>query len=362
MNKNLLLTILIIALSSYCFSQKVILDIDEFKVKGNVESLNEFRYNAIDQLGTIIKGTITKEDFVEGITNSKKNFSVSFDTLGNFLSFNEFNNISSPWHTNEYIYTDKRLTSINEKFFASDENIDMKYIYKYDNVGNKIEVSSYRNETLFSKNIYKYLTKPNGKEIVEIDYDYDGSISSRYLKEFDTKGNKIKHITFDALGKEKSAFLYTYNEKGYNTECIYRWKDETGKGGIKWVSKYDNSGKVLIENRYDLMNKLQNTHMFKYNSDGLLIGGIVEYPNGKKILQYNNIYEGKMKIKKIEVDKDGTKTYKYNKLGDIIEYEDKEVTYRYDYIYDEKENWTKIIEYKNTIPILIKERVISYYD
>ena len=239
----------------------------------------------------------------------------------------------------------------------------MGNILQYDdNEGNRIEESSYRNGSLFTRIVFKYHIKANGKGIDEIEYDNQGYISRRNFKEYNSKGEEVKNIEYDSKGKEKRASLKTYNDKSFNIEWIYRWSDETGKDGFKWVSKFDNEGKALLENRYDLTNKLQSIYKLKYNQEGLNIGGVIETPNGGKISQHTNIYEGKLKIKEIDEDKDGLKVYKYNRFGDVIEYEGKTDTYRYDYNYDEKGNWTKIIEYRNTIPILVKERTITYYD
>ena len=58
-------------------------------------------------------------------------------------------------------------------------------------------------------------------------------------------------------------------------------------------------------------------------------------------------------------------TYKYDEKGNIIEenhYDSNgRLDSKYTYEYDKNNNWTQRIEYKNTIPHRITERIIEYY-
>jgi len=344
------------------FSQLPKQDIEDFHVKGIVKSLKEITYNAIDRTGTIVKGKISTDDFVEGVKNYKHNFFVLFDNKGNKLQYDEYTTPFSPSHTEKYIYINKRLVSQIGKMFFSVGNWNLKSLYKYDIKGNKIEESVYKNSELIFKYVYKNRITANGKEVEMLHYDSDGYISKRYSKEYNLKGMKVKDIEYNSDGEEKSAMLYKYNDKDIQTEWTYRWNDESGKGGSKLVSEYDNNGKVIFVKRYDLTNKLEWIQKYKYNKDELIVGLIFESPDGLILTEYIFVYENKKKVQEKVVDVDGVKLYKYNDLGDVIEYEEKTANYLYDYTYDKKGNWTKIIEYRNTIPILIKERTISYYD
>lgn len=127
------------------------------------------------------------------------------------------------------------------------------------------------------------------------------------------------------------------------------------------MTEYDNNGKEIFKSRYDLLNKLEWIQKYKYNENGLNINITYDSPNGQKIREYTYEYNNKKKIQEKVVDENGIKYYKYNDYTDVIEYKENEDIYRYDYTYDKKGNWTKIIEYRNTIPILIKERNITYY-
>ena len=62
---------------------------------------------------------------------------------------------------------------------------------------------------------------------------------------------------------------------------------------------------------------------------------------------------------------DGTSFTIYNEKGNIIEenhYDSNgRLDSKYTYEYDKNNNWTQRIEYKNTIPHRITERIIEYY-
>ena len=156
------------------------------------------------------------------------------------------------------------------------------------------------------------------------------------LTEENLKG-KVKSITentYEAVDKfgqiEKgdvlvdSSAVYTddgrfkiYNEKGNKIEENYY--NSNGRLYSKTTYKYDEKGNMIEDNFYD-------------SDDGSLI--------------YKN-------------------TYKYDEKGNIIEenhYDSNgRLDSKYTYEYDKNNNWTQRIEYKNTIPHRITERIIEYY-
>lgn len=93
---------------------------------------------------------------------------------------------------------------------------------------------------------------------------------------------------------------------------------------------------------------------------------------GDVLNNYFNIYNEKgNKIEDNFYDSDGNlsskDTYEYDEKGNMIEenwYESDGSLYEkhtYKYEYDKNNNWTQRIEYKNTIPHRITERIIEYY-
>ncbi len=182
------------------------------------------------------------------------------------------------------------------------------------------------------------------------------------LTEENLKG-KVKSITentYEAVDKfgqiEKgdvlvdSSAVYTddgrfkiYNEKGNKIEENYY--NSNGRLYSKTTYKYDEKGNMIEDNFYD-------------SNDGSLI-----YKNTYKYDEKGN------KIEKYHYDEDGKfnykYTYKYDEKGNIIEenhYDSNgRLDSKYTYEYDKNNNWTQRIEYKNTIPHRITERIIEYY-
>ena len=182
------------------------------------------------------------------------------------------------------------------------------------------------------------------------------------LTEENLKG-KVKSITentYEAVDKfgqiEKgdilvdSSAVYTddgrfkiYNEKGNKIEENYY--NSNGRLYSKTTYKYDEKGNMIEDNFYD-------------SDDGSLIyKNTYKYDEkGNKIEEYHYDEDGKFNYKY---------TYKYDEKGNIIEenhYDSNgRLDSKYTYEYDKNNNWTQRIEYKNTIPHRITERIIEYY-
>ena len=182
------------------------------------------------------------------------------------------------------------------------------------------------------------------------------------LTEENLKG-KVKSITentYEAVDKfgqiEKgdvlvdSSAVYTddghfkiYNEKGNKIEENYY--NSNGRLYSKTTYKYDEKGNMIEDNFYD-------------SDDGSLIyKNTYKYDEkGNKIEEYHYDEDGKFNYKY---------TYKYDEKGNNIEKNNYDSNGRLDskhtYEYDKNNNWTQRIEYKNTIPHRITERIIEYY-
>ena len=182
------------------------------------------------------------------------------------------------------------------------------------------------------------------------------------LTEENLKG-KVKSITentYEAVNKfgqiEKgdilvdSSAVYTddghfkiYNEKGNKIEENYY--NSNGRLYSKTTYKYDEKGNMIEDNFYD-------------SDDGSLIyKNTYKYDEkGNKIEEYHYDEDGKFNYKY---------TYKYDEKGNNIEKNNYDSNGRldskYTYEYDKNNNWTQRIEYKNTIPHRITERIIEYY-
>lgn len=107
---------------------------------------------------------------------------------------------------------------------------------------------------------------------------------------------------------------------------------------------YDEKGNKIEENHYDSDGNLSSKDTYEYDE------------NGNNIEKNNYDSDGRLGYKLI---------YKYNEKGNMIEKNNYDsngrLDYKYTYEYDKNNNWTQRIEYKNTIPHRITERIIEYY-
>ena len=142
------------------------------------------------------------------------------------------------------------------------------------------------------------------------------------------------------------------------TENTYEAVDKFGqieKGDVLVDSSavYTDDGHFKIYNEKG--NKIEENY---YNSNGSLIyKNTYKYDEkGNKIEEYHYDEDGKFNYKY---------TYKYDEKGNNIEKNNYDSNGRldskYTYEYDKNNNWTQRIEYKNTIPHRITERIIEYY-
>ena len=127
------------------------------------------------------------------------------------------------------------------------------------------------------------------------------------------------------------------------------------------LEKGDVSYSVFFPSSFTIYNEKGNKiEVNGYNPDGSLYS--------KTTYKYDE--KGNKIEKNIDgsVDRLGYKyTYKYDEKGNTIEqniyYHGSRPAenYSYKYEYDKNNNWTQEIEYFNTIPVYITERIIEYY-
>ena len=166
--------------------------------------------------------------------------------------------------------------------------------------------------------------------------------------QLEKKSEKKNDLTEENLkGKVKSIKETTYKavdkfgqiEKGdvlVDSSAVY-----TDDGRFKI---YNEKGNKIEENYYNSNSSLIYKNTYKYDEKGNKIEENYYNSNGR-------LYS--------------KTTYKYDEKGNIIEenhYDSNgRLDSKYTYEYDKNNNWTQRIEYKNTIPHRITERIIEYY-
>ena len=157
-----------------------------------------------------------------------------------------------------------------------------------------------------------------GNKIEENYYNSNGSLIYKNTYKYDKKGNIIEEKSYYPDGSLIYKNTYKYDEKGNKIED--NSYDSDGRLHSKYTYKYDEKGNKIEENWYNSDGRLHSKYTYKYDEKG------------------NNIEEN-------WYDSDGSLYEKH--------------TYKYEY--DKNNNWTQRIQYKNTIPLNITERIIEYY-
>jgi hypothetical protein len=262
-------------------------------------------------------------------------------------------------------YTGNLLSNIN---YYSDEPESYRYTYYvYDRKMNNvlIEVNNFNNEGVTGGS--KFIYDEQGKKIKKINKDYyvynyynDGS-SSYYLG----------HLSKDKLQEE-----YFYNQDG-NLEEVWQYrnkpKDENQVELSSKTKKYY-SKKGLLE--YSIITSVDDTVSnligYKYDNKDRIIEEI--YVHRRFILdkvdmffEKESLKIGDLKLPKEDLIISRKLNYKFNQnnlielkeidtFGEIID-----TTCKFEYTFDDKNNWTEQVKYINGEKLYVWKRKINYY-
>lgn len=301
-----IILILMILISSYSYIKKENNDLSEFNLKGKVKSVREFTYENIDNL----------EDIQKNKPSGK--FVVFYNIKGNLTKRYSYHSDGRLVVNNIYKYDNEGF--LIERIIFTLGEMDFRYTFKYDEKGNKIEMTCYNS---------------------------DGSLNDKTTYKYDIKDNQVEIIMYNSNEKLEEKSEYTYNDKDIKMDGKLELFKPDGSLDFSTIYNYDEKGNKIELYSYESNRNFRNNDTFKYDDKGNLIEFISLYPNG-------NVYS-----------KD---TYKYDEKGNQIEKitfnsnsEIKEnITTKYDY--DENENWVKKNVYSNKTLLYIKERKIEYYE
>lgn len=329
--------------------------ITRLNLKGNVKKVSEFTFKAIDKLGVIQKGEMTDEKFVIDNEYRKTNVSYSFNEKTLQTEYVEYWDPTSIKKIKHYSYLNGNISDTFEKMLFSDVTITIKEIFKYNGTGLVESCIRYRNDNLFEKYLYAY----------------------------DTRNNITKELNINSNGDiEKET---TYERRYFQGKEVYCKKNDPDYGIDIRETKYDSIGRLITEKvnfdnnfirvikySYTDFNKLKSK--IERNEDGnLVVSTNYKYDDLQRPIEIKYVFnDGKCTTRSIVYDGDtqiqsstiydGNKENKVVRQGNIVEYKKNNDTFKYEYVFDKEGNWTKITEFKNTIPTLIRERSILYYE
>ena len=168
------------------------------------------------------------------------------------------------------------LYSIDNRSGNQNKIIGERYIYKYNDKGNKVEEVTYSpyGDFLY-RSIYKYGAKGNIVEVAK--HDFEGNLMRQEI--YDDKGNMTQSANYDK-GDLKGKSIYKYDDKGNKVEEGYYGTDGSSKD--KSIYKYDDKGNKVEEAYYE-KGDLKRKDIYKYQYDNL--GNIIntsEYTSKEK--------------------------------------------------------------------------------
>lgn len=213
---------LIIVVGYSCSQTKPYNDLDREHLNGKVQSIEEF------SIYFTPSGELAKDGTIRTGTD--------FNTNGNVAK--------------HYTYYDDELTSMTS--------------YKYDSTQNVIEVQ-YSEEgwqTTFSK---------NKKVRIDKRYDEKGQLNESYWTSFDSRGNIIKCLHYNADGAIIETTQMTYDKHNNCTNYTTYSKDMDYE--LKQESQYNSKDELVKSIEYSVHknNKSNKTHIYKdyqYDEEG----------------------------------------------------------------------------------------------
>jgi YD repeat-containing protein len=129
-----------------------------------------------------------------------------------------------------------------------------------------------------------------GRIITRIEYNPDGSISSKITAVFDSFGNKTAETEFDAAKKKDIRRSFRYNAMNDKTEE----KEYNGSGTVtgRTTFTYDQNGNSTGETIFDAAGQVVKKIAYTYNSKKLKTGKktIQQAPSGVTEKKWEYVY------------------------------------------------------------------------
>ncbi|MGS2727893.1 hypothetical protein ACU8DI_14885 [Psychroserpens sp. BH13MA-6] len=196
----------------------------------------------------------------------------------------------------------------------------------------------------------------------------DKEYSGHSYLEFNEQGNLVEYRSLDKRGKTNWNQDFKYNDKNIRTEITTL---EDGKVDRKEINSINNDKITKVE-VYDGDGEKTNIYNYEYSGHNIS-NGYVQNDKGKTTLIFKNVWNKgqlvKQEVKDSLGDLDYLDQYERNDFNDVILYtysnpkDSIKNTYKYDYEYDEKNNWIKKYDFdKNGKIDNIIIRNIVYFD
>ena len=211
---------------------------------------------------------------------------------------------------------------------------------EYDNTG-KIKKMIIQNTDVYLA--YTDTYDVDGKLLESVSRDKNDSILSKNVYKYDDKGNRVKH---DVLTADGIVFMSRENDYDNKGLLIERRECMSGLCTDKNLYTYDSKGFVVEENRYS-KDLLVSKITYKNNDKGNPVEKVVYTKDGEVKQKVVTKYDAKNNEIEVNIyDKDGKLTQKKTSV----------------YVYDKKNNWIKKTESVDGKTTMILEQQFVYYN
>jgi hypothetical protein len=318
-------------------------DLDNLNLQGNVKSLKEISYKAVDKFGEYEKGTRSRSDKTE---------------TDKYIIFNQFGYIIEDYILNhDSLLIRSRLIQYDSTNRVTEENI-------YNDEGYLVSkgIYTYENHNVLSKSYYN----PDGslKLKILLSYNVDNRISSEkwVLKD----GSTFKDYSY--YYNDNECTIYSRNSKSENDYKIELRFNENFIVTFKKLYFYSPANREYFEvvsSNYSLDENENiisiNKHLNKIWSRKLNDWATIDYVATNFF--YGNDEYPTFYYYEYNPNPYGRNNKKWFKSDAVrVFFEDSDNYHRkYDYEFDEVGNWIQRIELKNEVPLFIVERTIVYY-
>lgn len=312
-------------------------DLQNLDLKGHVKSCHETIYEAVEELGKILKGEKKNG-------NELTDIFYSFNKKGYLTESRKFDYSGNICWIETYSYYKNDL-KVMYNLLDGQNKIYLSFTYKYDPSGQLIEEVR---QDYFQNSKYKinYKYNPNGK-LVEESWYYDkaDSINFKVNYTYDDNGNLIEEKKTHQDGRIFD-YYNTYRYDKSNNEIEHNVFKPDGRLDYRTTYTYNRSSIVLEKMMYNSEGKLTDKSIFSYKK------------NGKIIEEDFRNYQHNTWVKSID---------QYDKYGNLIKesiersFLPKNDSTIYSLEYDNKKNWIRQITYSRSKPTQLQERIIEYF-
>ncbi len=243
--------------TEYNKQDKIIEDI-RYNQDGSIEQMYKYRY---DDKGQMIEETLS---YSEDETAEKRTFEL--DDKG--LVKKEFRPyLDGSVDTLVYNY-DSENNLIEKTIIDSDNDIDSKEVFEYNNKKLTKESAYEGTDNLISYNIYKY--DEAGNRVETIKWEAEDNKKIKIVDCFNEKGSRTKSLVYNSLNQLISKTIFIEE----NDKIIQIIEENQYKKDTTNII-YDKKGNIIEEKEYNIKNQLNHKVTKEYNDNNDIIESAV---------------------------------------------------------------------------------------